>query len=125
MNTVFEKIRKVWPNPMTGELRARQRKRVISAFPMLRDCDHDAFLALDKYASSIPEQCYSLQAFNDLTELLERELVSDRSRLTNLLSDSCEGINGAFVSLEEISRQNWHDTLMETEDHAFMRNGRI
>lgn len=121
MESVLTNIRKVWHAPLTGEVNAQTRKRVLTAFPILTTCAHDAFLALARYVDATPERFYSRESFKMYADLLERELSQNRSRLIKLLNENCDDLDRAFLALSEIGGEDWHDTAMEREEYAFMR----
>ncbi len=106
---------------MTGEVNARAREQALKAFPTLSSCSHDAYLALARYVEGTPERFYCRDSFRTYTNFLEQEYVHDESRLIDLLNEASEDIDRAFLALNEIGDERWHDTPMEREEYAFMR----
>jgi hypothetical protein len=121
MDTGLAQIREAWRVPLTAEINARKRKRVLEAFPALSLCGHDAYLALAKYLDGTPERFYSHEALHTYTDCLEQEMARDSARIIKLLNDSVEDIDRAMLTLNEIGQEEWHDTEMEREEYAFMR----
>jgi len=115
------KIREVWRAPLTSEVNERIRKRVLRAFPTLSSCSHDVYLALAKYLDGTPERFYSREALSTYTEIMEKEFARDPARLIEVLNNSSADIDRAMLTLNEISREDWHDTAVEREEYAFMR----
>lgn len=121
VDTGLAKIREAWRPPLTGEVNARKRKRVLDAFPVLSSCGHDAYLALGKYLDGTPERFYSQEALRTYNKFLEQEMARDSARLIKVLNDSVDDIDRAMLTLNEIGQEDWHDTEMEREEYAFMR----
>jgi hypothetical protein len=121
MKTDLTKIREMLPAPMTGEVNKRDRERVLHAFPFLSSCGHDGYLALAKYLDGTPERFYSLEALRAYTEVLKKEFSRNPTRLIKILNESSDDIDRALLTLNEIGREDWHDTTIESDEYAFMR----
>ncbi len=121
MESDLNKIREVWRAPLTGTVNERVRKRVLHAFPVLSSCGHDGYLALAKYLDGTPERFYSRESLRTYTEIMEKELAGNPARLIKVLNESSDDIDRAMLSLNEIGREDWHDTAIEREEYAFMR----
>jgi|GEM_PF-1109278 len=121
MESDLTKIREVWGAPLTGEVNERVRKRVLHAFPGLSSCGHDGYLALARYLDGTPERFYSRESLRTYTEIMEKEFAGNPARLIKVLNESSDDIDRAMLTLNEIGREDWHDTAIEREEYAFMR----
>ena len=106
---------------MTAEVNERVRRRVLHAFHVLSSCGHDSYLALAKYLDGTPERFYSREALRAYTEIMEKEFAGNPARLIDVLNESSDDIDRAMLTLNEIGREDWHDTAIEREEYAFMR----
>ncbi len=121
MESDFTKIQKVWGGLLTSEVNSRLRKRVLHAFPNLSSIGHDNYLALAKYLDGTPERFYSRESLRTYTDILEKEFSRNPARLIDIFNRFAEDIDRAMLTLNEIGREDWHDTDIEQEEYAFMR----
>src|SRR4030065_209387 len=104
-------ITNIIENPLLEANHKKQREELINRFPVLTICQHNNFLSLHKYISVSP-YCFYSDAIKKLffTWLEDRDK-SDRDKLQNILSQYDAELNRSFISLIEINKFKWHDSI--------------
>ncbi len=108
-------------NPIRGELRSRTRSKLRERFPELKNCGHESYLSLSKYLDGTPEHFYSEKAFQQYFSFVQDELANNSVMLKSSLNQETYRFDKAFLFLNEINREDWHNTYKKSDDYEFMR----
>ena len=108
-------------NPLMRTTYARQRLAIKAAFPEISKCDHDNYLALNKYDSRIPYCFFSNSIHSLVLSWLEKRDGNNRKALQDYLSINDSDLNRALLHLEDINRLGFHDHFKKPDDYEMIR----
>lgn len=94
-------------NPLAQQLLHSRRARAEERFPQVTGAGEIAFFSA--YADSIPERFFNKEAYEDLTRLLDEELVAHGRDLGECLRDHQGDFDIAFRALRDVNTQLGHD----------------
>ena len=114
MHALYEKLQ----NPLTRERDARDRSRLVTAFPALQSCSEPHFLALRRYLDGRPERFFDETAYEAYLDWLQRRDKTDGKelKLKEYLFQFDAEINRALLFLREINSEEWYDKPLTTGD---------
>ncbi len=114
-------IQNIFPNHLLKSSHEIQHHILENIFSDLTSCNHKSYLSLYKYVNNQPEKYYSKDIFLDYYSFLKDEYRNNKQRLFNLLNQNIFNINKAFLFLDEINQNNWHDIIENLDEYDFIR----
>jgi len=109
-------------NALTKERNARDRERLLRAFPALADCVEPHYLALRQYVDHRPERFFDESAYRIYLSWLNERASSDGHSLRSYLQQADGDLNRALVFLREVNADDWHDrTLRSAGEYDLVR----
>ena len=108
-------------NPLTRERDAQNRARLAVAFPVLQSCAEPRFLALRRYLDSRPEKFFDEAAHDTYLAWLIDTSKTRGQRLRQYLLEAENEINRALFFLREINAEEWHDRVLDADEHELVR----
>src|SRR4051812_2120955 len=102
-------------NPLTRELHADWKKRILKKFAKEDLREDSEFISIIKYLDKAPNRFYSTKAFNDYLQFLRITAKEDPLLLGSFLKDSISAISLSNLILTEVSQLSIHDVHLPKE----------
>lgn len=106
---------------MTTRLHEGKRRELVSQFAALSGCPHESYLSLTKYLQEIPERFYSRDSFEEFWNFLSAEMKSNQVQLLTIVGNREHEIDRAFLILNTLNREYWHDHPADTDEFTLIR----
>ncbi len=115
-------LHKQLQNSLTESRDARNRDRLIEAFPALQSCSDPHFLAIRRYLSSLPERLFDKSAYEIYLCWLQNRSKTAGAELKEYLIQYENEINRALLFIREINSEDWHDwTFGNSDEYDLVR----
>ena len=106
-------------NSLTSEREARDRGRILSAFPVLRPDARARCLVLRRYLDERPDKFFDEDSYSVYLSWLQGRDATDRRSLTKYFDQFAKEIDSALLFLQEVNSKTWHDDPFAVGDDEF------
>ena len=106
-------------NSLTSERDARDRDRILAAFPVLRPDARARCLVLRRYLDERPDRFFDEESYSVYLSWLQGRDATDRRSLKKYFDQFGKEIDSALLFLQETNSKTWHDDPFAVGDDEF------
>lgn len=108
--------------PYAKDLEKLNLHQITNAFPDLAQIEPKYTISLIRYTRNIPEKFYRKRVYYHFKEWLNATKINDNPLLMSHLNDSHDNISDAFIALNSINAEAWHDSNdLYADDYSSMK----